>query len=316
MENRAEWRRQKASWISADWIAEVLRCALPSFTLSSFELLPGGSTNLNFLLRSENASESLVLRICAGDSAACEKELVIWRAAAPILPVPEIVWADVRGGEDIGPYLIYRFAEGLTFQELKAKGNLLDLAGAAYAMGRVLARVQQVPLSSASGMPGRSPEDTGECLQSALLLERVGGRQRDRLHEFLAPWWQRIQELNAARTLVHGDFNNRNTILRRENDSWVVSGILDWEAAFAGSPLWDAARFLCYENRSRPHREPHFSRGFCDGGGSVPEDWHDLRRVINTLTAANGLSSPGLAPDFIPELRDLVGAFLDHRDAG
>ncbi len=93
-----------------------------------------------------------------------------------------------------------------------------------------------------------------------------------------------------------------------------VTGILDWEHAFCGSPLWDAARFICFERRVRPCREPHFSRGFCENGGSLPNDWIVFSRALNALSSMESLSRPDLPERFVPELRDLIVATLDCRD--
>jgi hypothetical protein len=94
----------------------------------------------------------------------------------------------------------------------------------------------------------------------------------------------------------------------------MVTGILDWEHAFSGSPLWDAARFICFERRARPCREPHFSRGFCESGGSLPKDWSLFYRAINAVTATESLSRPDLPERFVPDLSELIVATLDGRD--
>ena len=105
---------------------------------------------------------------------------------------------------------------------------------AAYAIGHTLAQLQTVAPPRALA-PRRN-----ENLNAPLLKDRIGSRQYDRLHNYMADWASRFAELCDSRSLVHGDFNNRNTLVNRIGNRWVVSGILDWECAFAGSPLWDA----------------------------------------------------------------------------
>ena len=73
-------------------------------------------------------------------------------------------------------------------------------------------------------------------------------------------------------------------------------------------------RFICFERQSRPCREPHFSRGFCEGGGTLPKDWSVFSRALNAFTVTESLSSADLPARFIPELRDLIAATLDGRD--
>jgi aminoglycoside phosphotransferase (APT) family kinase protein len=290
-------------------IRRAIEAALPNQTLASFELLQGGASNLNYLLRFHGAHPPAVLRICTRDPQACEKELAILRSAFSLIAVPEIIHACPFGNEHIGPHMIYRFAEGITFQELKRRRNQTDTAQAAYAIGAALATVRTVPSHNA---PPRIVSE--HFLSSALLEQRIGAPLAERLRAFISGWLPWLNSLNQERALVHGDFNNRNTIVQQQHGRWAVSGILDWELASVGSPLWDAARFICYEHRAQPCREPHFSRGFCDAGGSLPKDWTTTARVINLFTAAESLARPDLPPQFATELRDLVIAVLDDRD--
>jgi aminoglycoside phosphotransferase (APT) family kinase protein len=273
--------------------------------MTSCELLAGGASNLNYLLRCSGFEAPLVLRIYTRDPEGCAKELAILRAARGILPVPEVIHASPKGEEDLAPYAVYGFVDGITFQELKSNGNPGDMADAACAIGSALARVRAAaPPQCLSPRPAISDD----CFNSPLLEQRLGGRERDGLREAVSRWWPQLHSLYEERALVHGDYNNRNTILRQGEGGWVVSGILDWELAFVGSPLWDAARFICYEHDSRPCREPHFSRAFSEAGGKLPEDWPAFARIINAVSAAESLSRPDLAAHFVRELSDLIAA--------
>ena len=311
MDHLERQRQLQAASISVDRITPIVERALPKSALRSLELLSGSISNLSYLLHVSETEPPVVLRIYVRDPSACQREVDILRSASRQLPVPELIYADSKGEDDVGPYVLYRYAEGVTFQELKSRGNLQDMADAAYAIGAALARLQAV---SISGPVSARREITGECLNSPVLEQRLGGQNRDRLGIFFAEWLPRIRHLYQARALVHGDFNNRNTIVKREGNRWVVKAILDWEYAFLGSSLWDASRFICFERQGRPCREPHFSRGFCDGGGSLPKDWSVFSRALNALTAAESLSRPDLHKQYIPELHDLVVAALDGRD--
>jgi aminoglycoside phosphotransferase (APT) family kinase protein len=304
-------RRQQAALITPERLERILDRALPNRAFSSFELLPGGSTNLNYLVRFNETHAPAVLRIYVRDREACSKELALISSAARLLPVPEILFADANGHEDIGPHILYRFAEGITFHELKSRGNPQDVADAAYAIGQSLAQVGTVAYSPATLCPAYRRYASTECLDPALLEERLGGWMRDRLFAVASDNAGRLAGLNEENALVHGDFNNRNAIVKFERGRWAVSGILNWEMAFSGSPLWDAARFTCYERPGRPRREPHFSRGFTDGGGSLPADWSHFARVVSVISAAESLSRVDLRPHFVPELCELVGLLLD-----
>lgn len=283
-------------------LAEVLVRIVPGRRLATSEVLRGGSGDRNIILRFEDAENPLVLRIYRGDALAWAKEVNILRSASQ-LPVPEIVQAS-EDDEEIGPYLLYQYAEGVSFQELKSQGSREDVAEAAFAIGKALAGVKTV------APPENVPERTMGWQPGAVLEERMGARETEHLCAFLSHWSHRTRTLYAAGMLVHGDFNNRNTIVKRAAGHWEVSAVLDWELAFAGSPLWDAARFICYERKDRPCREPHFSNGYRAGGAELPEDWAGFSRAISALSAAESLSKPDVAPRFIPELKELISGII------
>jgi fructokinase len=296
--------------IDNDQYRQILKRIFPNRELRSIELLNGGLTNRDYLVRFDGTDDCAVLRIYSHGPGVCEKELGILRAASGVVPVPEVIHADPKGEDGVGPYIVYCFAEGIAFQELRAKGSREDMASAAYAIGMALAPVQTIAADTVPRGAGGYRLPT-EWLDSEFLEQRLGARDLDRLRAFVDAWWLQLQPLYSGRTLLHGDFNNRNTIVKYDGDRWAVTAILDWERASLASPLWDAARFICYESPDRPLREPHFSNGFRDGGGTLPDDWTHFARTINAISAAESLTRPDLPPAFIPELRELVVAAMD-----
>ena len=96
----------------------------------------------------------------------------------------------------MGPYVLYRYAEGITFQELKSRGSLHDVAEAAYAIGAALARLETCsPAGPVSAGPVSCREIAGECLGSPIIEQRLGGAARDRLQNFIFGWLPRIRPL-------------------------------------------------------------------------------------------------------------------------
>jgi len=124
-------RANKAAAISHSRLIGLVNNTLPNRVLRSFDRIEGGVSNLNYLLRFEGPEAPIVLRFYTRDPSACRKEIRILQSASRVLPVPEIVASNPAGEEDIPPYVMYRFAEGITFQELRSRGNLDDLAEAA-----------------------------------------------------------------------------------------------------------------------------------------------------------------------------------------
>ena len=285
----------------------LLKSAVPNRSVQSLEVLQGGSNNLNILVRLQGETTALVLRVYVRNPSAAVTEFPVLRSLRGLLPVPEVVKADTTGSEAGEPYVLYRYLEGVTFQSLKKEGSSLDLAQAAHALGRVLALLQRagIEFCTAHGLSPR-PQVGESTMNQALLGQRLGPHDVTLLCNLFRTWSPRIGELYQAKTLVHGDFNSRNALFQRKNGGWEVAGILDWELACFGSPLWDAARFICYEHKDRSCREPHFSNGFRANGGELPKDWTTFSRVINAISAAEALNRSEVQAQFIPDLRHVV----------
>ena len=46
---------------------------------------------------------------------------------------------------------------------------------------------------------------------------------------------------------MHADYNGKNLLMQSTHEGWQVAAVLDWEFAFAGSPLFDTGNFLRHE---------------------------------------------------------------------
>lgn len=81
--------------------------------------------------------------------------------------------------------------------------------------------------------------------------------------------------------LVHGDMNLKNILIRNSS----IVGIVDWDDAILGDPVWDYARMhLWFDDRI-----PIFS--FIDTDPSIQDDWPQIHYKIQnykTMLAAKG----------------------------
>lgn len=284
----------------------------------TFELLTGGMRNLAVALQVDGLEDRLVLRIYKRDPLACRKEVELHNLVSGWIPVPEILYADPAGAEDIGPHMLMRYVEGVTFQELKSKGNPEQTAEAAYAIGATLAKFQLASSGSRPRLIEDVPRPISEILEkwlsTPIVEQRLGIDVRDQWRDFAFGWTSQMSALDRDRLLVHGDFSARNTIVRQSGRSWAVSGVLDWELARFGPRLWDVARFISFERRTRPVREPYFSRGFAENGGALPENWPALARIINAVSATESLTQPDLPEEFARDLKKLIVATMTAVD--
>jgi aminoglycoside phosphotransferase (APT) family kinase protein len=290
--------------------------------------MPGGLINAMYRLEVEGLRDPLVLRLYTRDPSACQKEVDLHRLVAGRVPVPEILYAATGEDADLAPHVLMRWVEGLTFRQLKARHNPVEIAEAARSIGETLARIASFEFPS----PGRieaaltigpplleGPRATAEfienCLDSPETARRLDAAQQNRVRRYAWHWAARLAPLLDERRLVHSDFGGPNLLGDRVNGRWRVCAVIDWEFAFSGPPLVDVGHMMRYERRTRPLVEPHFSQGFCAAGGSLPRDWRDLARALDLMALCEILTRPALPPDAVPELVELIAATTAERDA-
>ena len=237
------------------------------------------------------------------------------------VPVAEALYAEPLGWEDLPPFTLTRWVEGITFHDLKRGGDREAITQAARAAGEVLASIGRFPFAKPGWIaPGPSvtapllegadamPRFIDLCLSSENLQRRLPAELRDRTHDLVWRCAPLYAGLDAEACLVHGDFNKRNLLMRSDAGGWKVAAVLDWEFAVSGSPLADIGSFLRYERHARPVLEPQFSTGYRRAGGWLPHDWRRLARLLNLVALCESLTQDWLPDDVVSELTDLVRA--------
>ena len=110
--------------------------------------------NANFMLKLGSAPELAVLRIYEHDPSLCRKELDLLAMIRNSVPVPEVLDAEPDGLNEIPPFVVCRYVEGIEFRELKC--NREACPQAAYEVGRTLAHIARTTFTH-SGWLGPGP---------------------------------------------------------------------------------------------------------------------------------------------------------------
>jgi aminoglycoside phosphotransferase (APT) family kinase protein len=275
-------------------------------------------------LRLDSSPAWIVLRIYQHDPALCQKEMDVMRLVAGAVPVPEVLHAAPHGFEDLPPFALLRYVEGITLRELKRSGDADAIAEAAHSAGETLAAIGRAAFSEPGWLaPGPTvpgpllegadplPRFVDLCMASPIFEARVPAGLRSRTHEFVWSQARQYTNLSNEARLVHGDFNGRNLIVRRAAGRWSVAAVLDWEFAISGSPFDDLGNLLRYERIGRRVFEPHFSRGYQDAGGTLPHDWRHLARRADLIAICESLTHEQLPPDAAAELVELLRATVE-----
>jgi len=262
------------------------------------------------------------------DASLCRKEVDLLNLIAPSVPIPDVIHAEPGGIDEVPPFVFMRYIEGIAFRELKRIEDANAVSKAAHDAGRILALIARTTFPT-SGWLGPGPTVTApllvganpgprfvdSCLASANVRQRVKAKLRHRISALVWSHATELASLGNETHLVHGDFGKRNLLVKKVGENWAVAAVLDWEFAIAGSPLTDIGHFLRYETFSRPRVEPHFSNGYSEAGGLLPNGWRRLARVIDLIALCESLTHDALPSTVIGELIELVSATVEDRDS-
>ncbi len=315
-----------------DEATQRVAVAFPHRRVSNCETLTGGLINTNLKITFDSGEAPVVLRIYRDGADVCRKESQGLRLVRQTLPGPEVIHAQPEGMGDCTAFSFLEYIEGITFQQLKRTNDLRAIQQAAYSVGQTLAAIGSYQFSkpgrlivddSSNGLsvgapyveaPNSVPRILDMFLESKILERRVGAEFIDRLRTFVWSWAPRLLKIDDECNLVHSDFGNRNILVREVNGKWIVAAVLDWEFAFSGSLLLDVGHFLRYERDARPLREPYFSRAFVEHGGTLPDDWRQIVRLVDLTSLVECLTHNHLPADVEAELLYLVQATFVNAD--
>jgi aminoglycoside phosphotransferase (APT) family kinase protein len=327
------WKTANLPAPSLEAVQQMLSSWLDGRRVREVQLLPGGLMNRNCRVRID-AAHAVVLRLYDRDGDACGREVAILERLRHTLPVPEVLYAEPAVRDGGPPFAVIQFVDGLSLRELKKKGedtsgektrDLAAIGEAAYDAGRLLARLQSHLFPSpglltpaltvdASFLP--SPITTTRLIElfakSSAFRRRVDAAVLDRLLRVGREWDEHPGAPDVPTTLVHGDFNSRNLLVRQDSGKWSVAAILDWEFAFAGPVYCDIGNFLRYERAARPRFEPYFSRGCRDGGLDLRGEWLMAARIADLPALCELLARESVPDDVAGEVLGLVTATLDQ----
>jgi aminoglycoside phosphotransferase (APT) family kinase protein len=280
--------------------------------------LSGGYSGETFLVT--GAGEQAVLRLYARhpDRAAIDQALL--QRLRGLLPVPQVLEAvTVPAGSDRPPFLLLEALPGdrLDLVLPAADEALRRRLGDAVAGVLTLLATERMPrpglFVDASLDPAPFPPDAGDqrdFLEASLGRPWFAGLSdgdRDGLRA-VARRASAVTATPARISLVHADFNPKNLLVDPATGG--VTGVLDWEFAYAGAPLGDLGNLLRFET------DPVFAAAvagtYVDRAPDVPPDWLEVARALD-LYALLDLAGRDHANPVVVAARDLLRATAGTR---
>jgi aminoglycoside phosphotransferase (APT) family kinase protein len=275
-----------------------------------------GVTNDTYKITFHAPRAPVVLRLYR-DASRLQVEVAALSMVRGKVPVPALLHVVPVGEDGLPPFIVLEYIEGVPFREFRRQAEAAAVGDVAYQVGRALAAIHTLPPGTSGPVESRDGLFADHELgTSQLLRDRVGVELLQRVRSFVDPMGGELRALAGRQCFTHGDFNNRNVLVRWSGGRWNVAAIVDWECGGLGTPLGDVARFLQYETRANPSREPSFSRGYLDGGGSLPRQWWRLSRAMNLRVQCRLLSEETIPREIVHEVIALMQTTLHENASG
>ena len=286
----AGWDRTEHVHLSRQQVIDLMAPVLPATAIHDYELLASGRANTNYRIRTTGGD--LVLRLYTRDRDACTREAAILELAGSLVPVPVVLHASPDPDGDTPPYVIETWLEGRRPDAvIKANPSLAQAVGVALGAAGAVVSAQSFGhsgfLTTGPLLQVGAPLPTFEpyivaCFEEQGGSARTGEAFAKRVVAFVRENLAYLPEDRDGISLVHGDFKLSNLLVDPEDGH--LTGVLDWEFAFAGSPLFDLATLLRESASLPPDFEAGIVKGYEGAGGRLPPHW---RRTVRLLDLAN-----------------------------
>jgi aminoglycoside phosphotransferase (APT) family kinase protein len=317
---KQNWEKADQQYkITSKIIERMVTLAFSQSKLISHKIVSGGCANLNIKIILEDNEKPYILRIYLRDQDAAYREQQLGNLLRDIIPIPQVYFVgDLEGYR----FAVAEFMPGITLRDLLLGGEPCDIEQLMREAGRTLAKIQTIHFSCSGffgkGLSIQEPLTqasygiyVNDCLKHPTVIDTLGettiSKIRHLFEAHVALFPDAIQN-----HLVHGDFDPANLLVNHINGVWEISGVLDWEFAYAASPLQDVALMLRYAHHMPPIYEAAFISSVQSSGITLPEDWRlriDLLNILNLLSCLVRCS-PDQRPNQCTDICSLIEHFL------
>lgn len=310
-----DWGRRHAFVeLDLETLNALARPAFPGRRVLAAELLSEGHCNTNYKLTLAGLEMPFVLRIYRRDQTSSQKDWDLYQLVQERVPMPRVLYHDNSLQLLNWPYTIISWADGMLLRDAIEQGNEQEHQRYGYAVGATLAAIGSYTFPRAgffgTGLHIAEPfEDNDtytdvlrQILGAELTQKRLGAELSARLWRFIDDQRKYIDSLPAMSALVHSDFKGINILVRKG----AVSAVLDWEFAFAGTPLFDVANMLRYEHHMPPTFVSHFLKGYQEHGGQLPTNWHRCAKLLDLISLCEFLHTPTSNEVVVRDVTDLI----------
>lgn len=298
-------------------IRKMLNLAFPNTILISHNIISGGCANLNIKIILNDAPIPYILRVYIRDKDAAFREEKLGTLLKDIVPIPQIYF--------IGDYENYRFAimsflKGITLRDLLLSDRPHDIKSLMREAGFYLSKIRQIQFNKAGFFDKNLciiPHDSEDahydyiknCLIHPIVIKYIHPENHTKIIYYIDRYKAELSDLHE-KNLVHGDYDPANILVDQIDNHWKITGILDWEFAYAGSTFQDIANMLRYAHFMPSIFEESFLHSLKENGMILPENWRIKIHLLNISALLDCfIRRP---PEECPQQATDILALIDH----
>ncbi len=309
-------RRTRLPPLEREALEHALRRAGWQRPLESVSVLGGGLVNLNAALQVGAPRELVVLRLYLRDADACAKEEALLKHVARDVPAPAplargTLALQIDGAVAERPWLLLTHVAGRRLADLLPALDEPALSRAGAGIGAALARLHALrsadlgfldaSLAVPAPMGGLRDVWSGylrELLFAGRAGPKLGSARRDRLAAYVTDQVEALAPLEGTYALLHADCKPTNVLVL---DDGSLSGLLDWEFAWSGPPLFDLGQMLRWPLPAA--YEEALIEDYARGGGTLPPGWRHMAQLLDLMNLVGFLDQEAARPQ---QTRDVL----------
>jgi aminoglycoside phosphotransferase (APT) family kinase protein len=324
-------RREPLVALTDGELRALLRVAAPGRALASATPLTTGLVNTNYRIELEGAPAPVVLRVYTRDVAACARDERLLRLVAWNVPAPTVLYGDPDAAHFRLPWMLMSWVEGVPLPDALARLAADEAPSLAAALGATAAAIGAfsfpAPGFFAPDLTIAEPlappaEMTREHLLWLLFTgragERLGSGLTERLSAVIEARFADLDPLSGHTALVHADYRDSNIMVARGvGGDWRVTGVLDWEFAYAGPSLFDLGSLLRREATMLPPGfAAHVVTAYRAHGGFAPPGWRRMTLLMDLMNLCGFADMPDTRGAMLADVVSLVEATLTRLEDG
>jgi|SRR5579871_417858 len=290
---KKQWERYKEHIGLSRKEIEAIIAPIISEQIFSIQLLAEGCANTNFKINFRK-HKPLVLRVYTRESSSLNRESDLYRLLEHRLPVPQFLFMDASQKTIEYPYAISSYVDGISMRDIVLSGNEKAIRECCLDAGWHLATLSRIKFKHGGffeqGLNVRPFQPREEYFTYCMGLLSEAGLQKDLGEELLEEVQKLIKDnhdkylpLADEANLTHSDYDPSNIKVAEVNGIWKITGILDWEFAYAGSYILDIALMLRYSHKLPPYYEESFIEGFLCNGGKLSTTWKRSAKLMDII---------------------------------